>query len=320
MDKICVECNEHYFAGHSNQKYCSRKCYINHMRTAKQPKLKYIDLKQDLTDADMETIWTALITYQEATKKLSTRQDEISIEIPTTEPIYITVLADAHIGAIQTRFQQFRDTIEAIASSPNTFMISCGDTVDNYLPSKHSEGQFEAMCPPEIQKRLLEYMYSKLSGRILALIQGDHDEFSHYADDFDWTKHLCEKFKCANLGFGGFINLKVGQITYKIHARHRYRFSSSLNLTHTVKRMREQVGDFHIGIVAHNHQAAIEYVQGQDGVIRVFIRPGSFKGADRYARRIGFVDCDCRSMMPTIELFPDRRAMNVYGDISYLTG
>ena len=317
MKKYCENCSKEYHTGHRSQKYCCRACYLESVRKEhKADKLQYIDLPKGIENKDIEDIFDALELYQQATHKLSKRQDRVTIKIDTDKPIYLICLADIHLGAVGTNISAFRNTIDTLANIPNAYMLSVGDTIDNFLPTVHGEGMYEALCPPEIQKRLIEYMFSKLEGRILGIIQGDHEEFSHATDDFDFTKYLCEKFKCPDLGFGGFITLTVGKIKYVIHARHRYRFSSTLNLSHTVKRMREQLGDFDVGIVAHNHQASIEFVDMVDKP-RVFIRPGSFKGADRYARKIGFMDTG-RSFMPIVELHPDVRLMNVYPDISYL--
>jgi len=263
----------------------------------------------------MKEIWAFLEEWQQQTHKLSSRQDEVSITLKVKKPVYVAFLADLHIGAVGTKYREFHQKIDQLAMLPQTYIVSCGDTLDNYLPSWHAEGQFEAICPPEIQKRLLEYIYGKLKGRFLAIIQGDHDESSHYADDFDWTKYLCERLGCANLGFGGLIHLTVGDQYYRVHARHRYRFNSSFNLTNTVKRMREQLGDFDVGVVAHNHQPAIEHVEQADKY-RVFVRPGSWKAADRYARRIGFTTLP--SYVPVVKLWPNERRMLAFPDLKFI--
>lgn len=315
MIKVCLNCNQKFDAAHRQQKFCSRKCYIQYRKKTHDGIIEYQNIRLPPTDADMKEIWGFLEQWQEQTHRLSTRQDEVAIKINADSPVFVAFLADLHIGAVGTHYAEFHQKIDKLASSPQTFIVSCGDTLDNYLPSWHAEGSFEAICPPEIQKRLIEYIYGKLKGKILAIIQGDHDESSHYADDFDWTKYLCEKLECANLGFGGFIDLTVGKQSYRILARHRYRFNSSFNLTHTVKRMREQLGDFDVGVVAHNHQSAIEYVAMSDKT-RVFVRPGSFKAADRYARRIGFTDLPCQ--IPIVKLWPDERRMLVFPDLKYI--
>jgi len=40
---------------------------------------------------------------------------------------------------------------------------------------------------------------------------------------------------------------------------------------------------------------------------RIFIRPGSFKGTDRYARQLGYVDTGAQ--IPSVIVYPDRRKM-----------
>jgi len=284
--------------------------------------VRFLDVKLIQNTDTFENLWHTLEKLQDESRKLSTWQEEANIEIDTDKPILFVGLSDLHIGAIQTKYRELRNTVELLADVPNIYVGSVGDTVDNYLPSFHNEGMFNAMIPPEVQKRLVEYLYEKIGDKLLFLVNGCHDEASHNADDFDWTKYLQEKFQCVNLGFGGFINLKVGKITYRICARHKYRFNSSLNLTHTVKRMREQIGNFDIGIIGHNHQSAIELttIAGEE---KVFIRPGSFKRADRYARSLGFTSaktCD----MPTVILYPDEKRMipqlNIENAVTVLKG
>ena len=271
-------------------------------------KFKYLNLKLPPDEKDFDGLWHALETYQEKAHKLSTRQDPIRVEIQDKSPVILAFLADLHIGAVSGRYGQMRSRIDLIADTPHCYMISCGATTDNYLPQWHASGQFEEICPPELQKRLIEYIFSRLGKRrkVLALVQGCHDEASHITDYFDFTKYLGEKLEVANLEFGGLIQLLHGTQHYDVYVRHKYRFGSSFNLTHTVKRMREQLGDFDIGVVAHNHQAAIEQLPMSDKS-RIFIRPGSFKGTDRYARQLGFVDTGAQ--VPSVIIYPDRRKM-----------
>ena len=73
--------------------------------------------------------------------------------------------------------------------------------------------------------------------------------------------------------------------------------------------MREQLGDFDIGCVAHQHSPAIEEVVLADGLPRIFVRPGSFKGADRYARQLGFASRPSEYAVPSVILFPNERRM-----------
>lgn len=268
-------------------------------------KIEFIDLKLPPDNEDIEKLWDSLEKFQEESRKLSTHQEEATVIINSDSPILFVALADLHIGAIGTRYKELRGTIDLLSKTEDVFIGSIGDTIDNYLPEWHSEGQFGEIVPPEVQKRLVEYIFEKLKGKFLFLVQGCHDEASHDVDDFDWTKYLQAKLECFNLGFGGFININLGTQTYRIAARHKFTGNSTTNLTNTVKKLRD-LGDFDIGIVAHNHQAVIERATMPDKD-RIFIRPGSFKRPDRYAREEGFSDSGYE--MPGVILFPDKRRM-----------
>ena len=123
------------------------------------------------------------------------------------------------------------------------------------------------------------------------------------------AKHL----GCSNLGFGGLVKLMVGKQEYQIAVRHKYKYNSSYNWTHAPKqlvRFDEKTAD--IAVVAHNHVTAIEHTEENDKD-RVYIRPGSMKGADRWARSIGFSDSGKR--MPCVVLWPNKRQMMTFMDL-----
>ena len=141
-------------------------------------------------------------------------------------------------------------------------------------------------------------------------VKNCHDNWNYTADQFDWTQYLSSKLQCPNLGFGAAVDLTVDRQWYRIMLKHKYRFNSSINLTHTVKRMREMEGDFDIGCVAHHHQAAIEQSIMGDGIDRIFIRPGSFKGQDRYSSQLGFTDSG--AFIPSVVLDNTQRMMTAF--------
>jgi len=206
----------------------------------KKKDFDYLNLKVLPEDADIESIWDALVEYQDECKKLSTHQDNVAVDFGDLKhPIILWFLADVHIGAISGKYREFRERLDMLSKMKYCYGITVGDLVDNYLPSWHPTGQFGVMCPPEVQKRLVDYVFSKIGHQVIAMVQGCHDESSHTADDFDYTKYLAHKIGCANLGFGGFVDIKFWGVKYRIHARHKYRYNSSFNYTHTVKRMRE---------------------------------------------------------------------------------
>jgi hypothetical protein len=206
------------------------------------------------------------------------------------------------------KYEELEERVDMMVDAPNYYLFSVGDTHDNYLPKKYGDGMFHQLIAPEIQKQLVEKLYMRLKPRWLGAVQGCHEEWSYESDQFNWTAYLSKKLGCPNFGHGGLARLQLGETMYKIMLRHRYRFNSSFNLTHTVKRMREQLGEFDVGCVAHHHQASIEQVSCGDGIERIFLRPGSFKAPDRYAKRMGWM-YDTGSHIPTVIFYPERRRM-----------
>jgi len=270
-------------------------------------KIKYEPPLGGMDGESFEELWEKAYAFQVASRRLSTRLDEVTIRLDTDEPIGVVFLADAHIGAISTPLDEVQSRVQAIVDCPILYPISVGDTHENYLPSHHPQATFGVMFPPELQKELVIDLYMKLKGRWLAAVQGCHEEFSHSADDFDFTKYLAHQLECANLGFGGLINLHVGEQLYQIAVRHKYRYHSTLNPTHTCKRlvqMEYPMAD--IACVAHNHRAGCVQLSHRDKD-RVYVRPGSFKGPNRYARSLGFTDTG--SAMPVVILWPNKRQM-----------
>jgi len=144
-----------------------------------------------------------------------------------------------------------------------------------------------------------------------------HDLWSLKIDDFDLTEYLSKHGNAVYLGSGGDLFLQVGSVEYKIKMRHKYRFNSSDNATHTVKKMFEKEGGFDVGVLAHNHIAAMEECvkEGLDGNLkRIFLRSGSYKTTDRYSSQMGF--SDAQSGVPIVLFNPATRDMRGFQDLS----
>ena len=264
-------------------------------------------------DMTFDELWEAAFAFQMAGSRLSTRFDEVSIELDVDHPIAVCFVADTHIGSLDVPLDVVRSRFEILEKYPHIYPAGCGDMVDNYIPTSHAAGMFGQIFPPELQKELVENLYSKLKGRWLWLIQGCHDEWSHTADDFDLTKYMAKHLECANLGFGGLVNLTVGKQLYQIAARHKYRYNSSLNPVHTCMQLvRHDYKTADVAVVAHNHVTAI-LQNNEPDKDRVYVRPGTMKGADRWTRSVGYKETGRN--MPCIVFWPNKRQMMSFMDI-----
>jgi len=117
------------------------------------------------------------------------------------------------------------------------------------------------------------------------------------------------------------LDLDVGGQPYRMKVRHQYRFNSTFNQTHSVKRLWEMGEDaFDVGVICHHHTPALEPFL-KHGLVRWAARPGSYQLTSGYARRYGhataFPTC------PTFVLWPGSRRIVGFLDVreaaEYLT-
>ena len=112
--------------------------------------------------------------------------------------------------------------------------------------------------------------------------------------------------------------LQLPGITYRVKFRHQYRYNSSFNQVHVVKRLWEMGDDpFDVGVVCHHHEAAIEQFS-KHGLPIWGARPGSYQLTGTWARRIGFPLA--RPTCPTFILFPDERQVVGFADVRQAAG
>ena len=174
----------------------------SHIKSGDYPPPRYEPALPKPTEHTFDELWESLVNYQRMSEELNTRRDPVDIYLDVDKPIGVGFIADAHIGSMDTPLDLVRSRFEMIQEQPWLYLVSAGDTHDNFLPTKHGGGVFGTMFPPELQKELVVNLYGKMKGRWLALVQGCHEEWSHDADDFDFTKYLSSSLEAANLGFG----------------------------------------------------------------------------------------------------------------------
>lgn len=211
---------------------------------------------------------------------------EVEIEIDTKLPIMIIGVADTHLGARHVYYRRMFKTCEDI-KKPQIFCTLNGDFADNYNTSAYKSGQIEQTIKIQKQKALVETIVKELSPHSLGIINGCHDEWSYLNDGFDFAQFLSSKSNSYFMGHKGIINLKVGDIEYKIFICHNTYRNSTLNPGHGLGSVAKEGIDFDLGISAHTHQPHAEYrvIRGELKVLNIC---GAFKGIDRHGSKSGF--------------------------------
>ncbi len=253
--------------------------------------VNFLDIRVD--HKDYKNVWPAILDFQNVLEEKSIEQNEATIKIRTKGWVGIAFVGDLHIGNMATDYKTMLYHRDLIAKAKNLYVALNGDYCDNYLPSSHIAGMFEALFPPAVQKNLAKDYIETIKDKTLALVAGCHDLWGLKASDWDLTEYLAKHGEAIYLGSGGVLWLKLGKQTYKIMMRHKYRFNSIDNPTFTVKKMFEKCGGFDVGVVSHHHTASMEEInkEGLDGNLkRIFLRAGTYKIHDRYAKQEGFVE------------------------------
>jgi hypothetical protein len=104
---------------------------------------------------------------------------------------------------------------------------------------------------------------------------------------FDLGQYLADKGDCYYLGHNGYVNLKVGEVDYRLFVTHNTFRTSTINPGHGLRSALKEHGDFDVGICAHVHKPHIEtfVLRGQK---RWIMTCGAFKGQDRHGSKVGY--------------------------------
>lgn len=228
------------------------------------------------------------------------------------EVIAVSFISDQHIaGNNIVALKRMREDAELIAATPGLYACLGGDSIDNHI--KHRAAVLHARSTPGDQYELFDYYLSLFSDSILGVITGNHDDWSPQIAGVDVIGAICKKHGIACSSDEARISAKVGKITYKLAWRHKYRFNSSMNQTHSPKQWyRFGPEPFDIGVVCHHHETAIEasLMHGQQTWT---CRPGSYQINSAYGRQSGYNDS--MPACPTFILFPNERRIVGFPDV-----
>lgn len=244
----------------------------------------------------------------------------------TSKPIALTFAADQHIaesGPVNiARMEQDATTVR---ETPGMFAVLGGDGCDNHL--KHRAAIINSGSKPGNEWSMYDHYLGLFGTSLAAMISGNHDDWTVDIAGVDMVQRIADRRRIFMAP--DYVILKVtlkllpdepGQ-EYVVKIRHQYRYSSSFNQTHALKRMWEMDDhDFDVGVLCHHHEPAMEPFK-KHGLWRWAFRPGSYQHVTGYSRRygFGFGEPTC----PTVILAPGMRGMEGFMDVGrasrYLT-
>lgn len=217
-------------------------------------------------------------------------------------PIAIAAISDQHIApGTPVDFRQMRIDAELVRDTPGVYAMLGGDGVDQHI--KHRSAMIAARSTPDDQWKLFNHYLDIFAEKIISVVSGNHDDFVVQLGGINMLEYIARGQSLCYAPDHARITAHVGKQKYELAIRHKYRYGSTLNQVHTVKRWFDMGEEpFDCGVICHHHEAAMEAFQ-KHGRMRWGARPGSYQISSSYSRANGFNPSI--PTCPTFVLFPD---------------
>lgn len=258
---------------------------------------------------ESEVHWSEWLKPMVELQNLSTRASFSSyttqVDLDTDKPICLIFLSDLHIGSRGTDYELFVKITKEVIEIENLYVILGGDEVDFAIKLRSVAEVHGNTLTPEQQLSFLSSWVHDIKHKVLGACAGNHD--AHRTDAQAGINPFGRIFKpIAPYSPGIFhMDLKIGEIVYKIAMSHYFKGRSMYNRLHSQKRYsREEAPEADIIMAGHTHQPAFAFdVDG--GKEKVYINSGSIQTNSSYAKR--FHSLQTFPIYPCVVLFPDRK-------------
>lgn len=232
-------------------------------------------------------------------------------------PIAVAFSGDWHLGAGGVAYDRLERDLKTIGATPGLYGVGCGDYVEGVtLAAKAASSLFSgAFNAPDLQDWAAREYLSRASGKWLALVAGNHDEWLAKVTGVTRTDKLARYMEipyfCQG---GGTIFAHVGDQRYVIAVTHNAKGNSRLNTSNAQRRAFDewpQWDNCDVIVCGHLHYNDL-HVQTRKGGRCVYLRSGTAKLHDGYAADHGFKP---EYGIPLAILLPDeKRVIPFRGD------
>lgn len=208
------------------------------------------------------------------------------------QPIALALLSDLHIGNATTDYRQLRKDAETIKNTDGMYAIFHGDGIDNWIVPKLMQLQRGQAVNFEQELLLFESWLSMISDKLVAVVSGNHDNWTHSLSGVDIVKRMLKHTKVLYDRDEIRTVIVVGDNHWEFCIRHKWLGSSIYNPTHGIERYSRMGASFDIGIGGHTHIASIsrEFVSYDNRQCTAIIT-GTYKKYDGFARQLGLPHC-----------------------------
>lgn len=267
--------------------------------------------KKEPTPQDVDSYFQQLIQMNDAALALETKQTKATICVEDTKPVGLAYWGDWHVGAKGIDYKQLDKDADTIAQTDGLYVIGMGDYKDNASALVHQSSTQESIATTDMQDRMVIRLFERTKDKHIVTIRGCHEAWDKRNANKDFIQTLCEITGAVNLWHGGVINLTIGEQEYRIAARHKFKFESSLNTTNSQRNCMIEFGPCDTVAIAHKHYCEVYdcHKMKQD---TVYLRSGAYKRYDEFGQQLA--GYEGMYGVPIVIYWPDKHQMLPFRD------
>lgn len=220
-------------------------------------------------------------------EKVEGEKRHVEISINTDKPVTIAFLSDLHIGSAGVNYNLLKQTGELIKEHPLAYCITGGDITDS-LFFDYGEEILNMQEQYVYMNKLLSWIGSE---NILAGILGNHEAWTRKSGPTNYIEFANHTQRPLLRGVS-FVDLKVGEIPYRLLMAHKFRGESMYNPTHQENRANRELQGADIVMAAHTHKPGESIIYQPEyggGARKVLLVNGkTFKSLDAYGKDQGY--------------------------------
>jgi hypothetical protein len=211
-------------------------------------------------------------------------------------------MADTHVGSSGVDYDRLFKEAELISSTPDTYLIFVGDLVDQFVLQSMSNIRFHTQMSIPEEWAIARGLLDLVAHKIVVSVAGNHDNWTNALVGIDYFKDVVANaspdalYAVHSCSF----KLSVGNESWLVKARHKWRGASIHNPTYGIERASQIDRDFDIGVGAHTHVSGLVRQFNNGGQTGFAVLCGSLKEEDEFADRHGFPKANQSATIPLV--------------------
>lgn len=262
----------------------------------------------DPTEDEYERFFEILEDAETVKRLLTPHLKTTTFVAPDDKPIGIVFTGDWHLGAGGVDVARLRSDLEAIRAADGCYAVGMGDWLEGVTLDVKAAGSLfsGSVNDPNWQEVYVLSRARLLEGKWLAILSGNHDEMVGRRTGIRRMDQLASTLGAPHFGEGGgTIVCHVGEQVYRLGVKHNHA-GKALNTSNAQRRYWDEAPEWEnhdLVCLAHLHFNDLHTVSRKGGRV-VYLRSGTYKVADSYARRLGY---ESEIGTPLVVLYPDRK-------------